>query len=347
VAPLVNSKHVSGRTGRWPRAARWLVGAALLVAACQSGESGARLMSRAEDAAPAPASVAPAQVIVPVESGAGTVPVVSAPGPTPPEVLDEYVEPLWGSFVERHFHSAALDREMPYYIYLPPDYDSGSRVYPVLYMLHGAAGDNAEWATVRLINWAERLILGQELPPTIVVLPQGDFGYWVNHAEDGPRWGDYVVADLVGHIDATYRTDQRPGARAIGGNSQGGHGALQLTFNHPEVFGIAGAHSPSLRLDDGALPFLGTGDEFAWRDPITLAETLPVDALRRATLWLDVGTEDQWQPRVETLHATLEAREVPHEFHEWPGSHDGDYWQPHVPDYLRYYGQALRGRTTG
>src|SRR5882762_7690406 len=43
--------------------------------------------------------------------------------------------------LEQTFHSKALDREMHYMIVLPADYGSSRRRYPVLYLLHGWAGD--------------------------------------------------------------------------------------------------------------------------------------------------------------------------------------------------------------
>jgi enterochelin esterase-like enzyme len=133
----------------------------------------------------------------------------------------------------------------------------------------------------------------------------------------------------------------------VGGLSQGGHAALQLSFNYPDVFGVAGAHSPSLRAEEDTLPWLGTGEEFARRDPIALAQSLPFPALSRPRLWIDVGSDDPWRPRTELLHAALEDRGVPHDWRVWPGGHDGDYWQPNVPAYLRYYGQALRAAIDG
>ncbi len=324
----------------------WLVGAAVLIAACQPslGEAAA---GRGASPAGAPAARAPLPTTLPQATGTpaatGRPPVARPAGePRPAEALPEWVGPLWGRFLEEHFYSAALDREMPYYLYLPPSASVQEQRVPVLYMLHGAAGDNAEWATIKLIDWTDRLIVDGEIPPMIVVLPQGDFGYWVNHVDDGPRWGDYLVVDLVTHLDTAYPTQPNLRARAVGGLSQGGHGALQLTFNHPDVFGVAGAHSPSLRPDDGFLPFLGTGAEYARRDPISLAETLPLATLLRPRLWLDVGADDPWRPRVELLHQILLERGVPHEWHEGVGGHDGDYWQPNVPTYLRWYGQALR-----
>jgi len=266
----------------------------------------------------------------------------------PPAALPEHVEPLWGEFVRREFYSPALDRVMPIYIYAPPEWAMRGQPVPVLLMLHGASGDHAEWATIKLIDWADQLIAEGTIPPLLVALPQGDFGYWVDHVDDGPRWGTYTVQDVVGHLDANYPTLRRPQARAIGGLSQGGHGALQLGFNHPEVFNIIGAHSPSLRDDDGFLPWLGHGEEFARRDPLHLAATLPLVTLQQLTLWIDVGHEDLlWRPRVERLHQVLAERGVPHAFHVWPGGHDGEYWQPNVPRYLRYYGEALRARLGG
>lgn len=267
--------------------------------------------------------------------------------PRAAEALPEWVGPLWGRFREERFYSDALDREMPYFVYSPPVAEGTTRGLPVLYMLHGASGDNSEWATIKLIDWADRLVASQEIPPLVLVLPQGDFGYWVNHTDDGPRWGDYLAEDVVGQIDLSYPTLPIAPARAVGGLSQGGHAALQLSFNYPDVFGVAGAHSPSLRAEEDTLPWLGTGDEFARRDPIALAQSLPFAAVSRPRLWIDVGSEDPWRPRADLLHAALAERGVPHDWQVWPGGHDGDYWQPNVPAYLRYYGQALRAAIDG
>jgi enterochelin esterase-like enzyme len=308
----------------------------------------ALLASQLACAAAAPASPAPPAGARPAAEAGVAAGVAAARERRPPEALPEHVDPLWGTFVQREFYSAALDRPMPIYIYLPPEWAMRGQAVPVLLMLHGASGDHAEWATIKLIDWADQLIAEGAIPPLLVALPQGDFGYWVDHVDDGPRWGTYTVRDVVGYLDANLPTLQRPEARAIGGLSQGGHGALQLGFNHPEVFNIIGAHSPSLREDDGFLPWLGRGEEFARRNPLHLASTLPLGTLQRLTLWIDVGSEDTlWRPRAELLHQVLAARGVPHAFHVWPGGHDGEYWQPNVPRYLRYYGQALRARLGG
>ena len=46
---------------------------------------------------------------------------------------------------DHHFHSRALQREMPYRVLLPAGYDTSARRYPVLYLLHGLDGRYTDW----------------------------------------------------------------------------------------------------------------------------------------------------------------------------------------------------------
>jgi enterochelin esterase-like enzyme len=266
----------------------------------------------------------------------------SARAGTSTNVLPEYVGPIRGRFVDQVFYSRALNRDMSYFVYLPSDYDEAGRGYPVLYLLHGASGSAEEWPAYGVVDALDRAITGHEVEPYIVVLPEGEWGYWVNHADGGERWGDYLTRDLVTHVDTTYRTLRRPYRRAVGGLSMGGSGALVQAFTHPDVFGVVGAHSPSLREDNAVVPILGEGAEFAARDPLSLAYT--ASGLDRFQIWLDAGEEDPWYPRVVELHEALATRGIDHELRLWPGEHDGDYWISHIPDYLRFYSHALTNR---
>src|SRR5438045_9767028 len=86
----------------------------------------------------------------------------------------------------------------------------------------------------------------------------------------------------------------------------GAVGALQLAFTHPDVFGVVGAHSPSLREDDGSVPFLGTGEEWASRDPLSLVPIAPrIDHLK---IWIDIGQDDVYYERAEELLLALQQR---------------------------------------
>lgn len=264
------------------------------------------------------------------------------PGPeTEERPADDCDLPLAGTFRERWFQSQSLGRAMPYLVYQPAGYDASTQRYPTLYLLHGGSAHRSEWVGVGLIVAVDRLIQTGQIEPLLVVLPQGDYSYWANHPGGGPRWGDYVAFDLVQQVDASFRTRPTPNGRAIGGLSMGGHGALTLAFDHPDVFGVVGAHSPSLRLDDGSMPLLGSGPEFVRHDPIQLASSAP--GLELLVIWIDLGEVDPWLWRGEQLHQALLARQVPHEWRVLQGGHDTAYWQRHVETYLRFYDRALRG----
>jgi enterochelin esterase-like enzyme len=237
--------------------------------------------------------------------------------------------------------SPIIGEDFTYRVYLPPDYlTRPDRHYPVLYMLHGNGGNYTEWSDSFLPEQADRMMASGEIPPFIVVMPDdGETTYFANWS-DGPRWGDYITEDVVGTIDQRYRTLPNARSRAVGGLSMGGLGALNLAFQHPDVFGIVGGHSPSVRLEpDPALWFL-VGENFWEHDPAWLAANAA--GIENVSVWLDAGTEDVWLPNIEAVRDALVERGLHPEWHNFPGPHEAEYWIEHVPDYLRFYGSELR-----
>ena len=59
-------------------------------------------------------------------------------------------------------------------------------------------------------------------------MPEGENAYGVNHADKGPRWGEYIVLDLVQEIDGQFRTTLDRESRAFGCVSMVCVGARQL-----------------------------------------------------------------------------------------------------------------------
>jgi enterochelin esterase-like enzyme len=300
--------------------------------------------------APTPVSLKPANLYTPrpAPQPTATPPVArpTAAAPTTPPVSSLHgtritvSEPLEGTLLDDRFQSPIIGESFVYRVYLPPDYlRSPQRRYPVLYMLHGNGGNYTEWTDSFLPEQLDRMIVAGEIQPMIVVMPDdGESTYFANW-DNGPRWGDYITQDVVSTIDERYRTLPSPASRAIGGLSMGGLGALNLTFQHPDVFGVVGANSPSIRLEpDDALWFL-TGQNFWDNNPLWLAQHQP--GLGSLRIWLDVGTDDVWLPNIEALHEVLVAEGLQVEWHEFPGPHEAEYWIDHVPDYLRFYSDAF------
>src|SRR5439155_23228076 len=110
---------------------------------------------------------------------------------TPPPSLAPVPEvatlPGPARLVESSFFSPSLAQTMAFSVYLPAGYEGGSRRYPVLYMLHGLGGSHNDWQRWGLFDVASQLIENGQVPPLIIVAPDGESGYWMDHANGGPR----------------------------------------------------------------------------------------------------------------------------------------------------------------
>ena len=73
------------------------------------------------------------------------------------------------------FHSASLNRDMPYRVVMPANIPHRIRL-PVVYLLHGGGGSFRDWSNYSdVARFAERGL--------ILVMPEGDESYYTNSAE--------------------------------------------------------------------------------------------------------------------------------------------------------------------
>jgi endo-1,4-beta-xylanase len=129
-----------------------------------------------------------------------------------------------------------MGREVGYYIYLPPDYETVQDRYPVVYHLHGGR-PGSESKSVRLANYVDAATRKGTIRPTIYVFPNGGPVSWYDMPELKDGLGETVfVKELLPHIDATYRTWGTREGRALEGYSQGGRGTTRIMFRRPELF---------------------------------------------------------------------------------------------------------------
>ncbi len=150
-------------------------------------------------------------------------------------------------------------------IYLPPSYDQGGN-FPVIYLLHGYGGNEGAYLDANHPYWVEEpdfpengfgamldeLIASGNMKEVIVVMPDGYSKYGgsiFTNSELNGNYEDYIVQDLVNHIDSNYRTIANRDNRAIAGHSMGGYGAMKLAMKHPDIFGAVACHSGPLYLE--------------------------------------------------------------------------------------------------
>jgi enterochelin esterase-like enzyme len=171
--------------------------------------------------------------------------------------------------------SIVLGRDFPFTVYLPDGYDRGDLRYPVLYLLHGAGGDETAWAKEGGIKETmDRLVRDGAIPPAIIVMPGCRGCWWV----DGPRERAETAfwSELVPAIQRRYRTIETRRGRVIAGLSAGGYGAVRFAMRYPDRVSAVAALSPAVYADTPPAissartqpPFLkpdGSFDEAAWR----------------------------------------------------------------------------------
>lgn len=206
------------------------------------------------------------------------------------------------------------------YVYLPPQYDdprAPDRRFPVLYLIHGSPGTAVDWLRGGYVDRTmDHLLRSAAIDPFIVVLPDVNGGYRrdveCQDVANGPKAQTYVVTDVVGYVDAHYRTVASRADRAIGGLSTGGYCGINLAFRHQDVFSAAVSHSGYGRPDHNVY----TGDLFGHdkaaeeaNTPDTYLHELAID--QPMGVYLDAGADDADSRRESTgLYRLLRARGV-------------------------------------
>ncbi len=134
-------------------------------------------------------------------------------------------------------------------VLLPAGYSSAARRrYPVVYLLHGAGGDETDWTSLGGVEQATAAM------PLIVVMPDGGRGGWYANWFNGgrggpPAWETWHTSQLIRLVDGRFRTVAARRGRAIAGLSMGGFGALSYAARHPDRFAAAASFSGGVDLN--------------------------------------------------------------------------------------------------
>jgi len=133
-------------------------------------------------------------------------------------------------------------------IYLPTDYADSDERFPVIYYLGYFFEDHtAPFANNDAKALFDRAIREKLIDDVIVVAadfstPVGS-SWYVNSPATG-NWEDFMVRELVPHIDTNYRTLATRESRGLLGDGTGGYGAIRFAMLHPDMFGSVYAMQP-------------------------------------------------------------------------------------------------------
>jgi putative tributyrin esterase len=216
--------------------------------------------------------------------------------------------------------------EYAFAVLLPTGYDTSSRRYPVLFLLHGGGQTHTAFPSRA---WFTREAAAREM---IVVLPNGGRSFFANAAGlPDARYEDLIASDLVQYMDTHYRTLATREGRAIAGISMGGFGSALIALRHPDLFGTAGPLSAPLASartggDGRSRVIFGApdSDESRARDPLTLVTQLVPDTA--PYFYVACGLDDSLLGASREFDRLLSDRHLPHRYVEVPGGHTWAVW---------------------
>ena len=249
--------------------------------------------------------------------------------------------------VERALWSPAVKGRLRLSVYLPTGYASSRQRYPVVYFLHGLPAAPTSFRGADFLARALRASGRQ----AIIVAPQGarDSDTDPEYLDWGPGrdWETAITRDIVGYVDAHFRTIPTRAGRALVGLSAGGYGAVILTLHHLTAFSVveswSGYFHPTDPQGDHALD-LGSTRANANASAHAFVTALHAAFARRPTYFaFYVGRDDaRFRAENERFDRELDAARVAHVFRVYPGGHEQGVWTLHARTWLALAVDHLR-----
>jgi len=252
--------------------------------------------------------------------------------------------------------SKILKSDRKYAIYLPPDYETSGRQYPVLYLLHGAGDDQTGWVQFgEVLNITDKAIAEGTATPMIIVMPDANTGRrgYFNDIKGDWNYEDFFFTELIPFIEKKYRAKTDKRSRGIAGLSMGGGGTFMYALHHPEMFSSACPLSAAVgpvSLDDAKRSMTRNNTSIAdstitnyynRHSAIALVNNMPDDQKKAVRWYIDCGDDDFLYEGNALIHIALRKKEIPHEFRVRDGGHTWTYWRASLPKVLEFVSDAF------
>lgn len=247
--------------------------------------------------------------------------------------------------------SKILGCERKYAIYLPPDYETSKRKYPVLYLLHGSGDDQAGWVQFGdVLQITDKAIESGLATPMIIVMPDaqsGQKGYF-NSFDGEWNYESFFFDEFVPFIEKKYRIRSEKRFRAIAGLSMGGGGAFIYALRHPEMFssacplsGVMGelSYDEFYKKNEAKLKDLRRETVYNYysnHNALSIIKNQTDANLKSVKWYIDCGDDDFLFEGNSMVHVALKKRGIPHEYRVRDGSHNWTYWRSSLPKVLAF-----------
>ncbi|HPE58381.1 MAG TPA: alpha/beta hydrolase-fold protein [Bacteroidales bacterium] len=244
-----------------------------------------------------------------------------------------------GTISKRWYDSPGLGMDRRVTIYTPPGYEKSKEKYPVLYLLHGAGGDEEAWMTLgRASQILDNLIAMGKAKPMIVVMPNGnviqdaapgegrDGFYKPNFMVDKTMDGTYEAnfMDIIKFVENNYRVNADKANRAVAGLSMGGFHSFHISRYYPNTFDYVGLFSAALMPREDA-----TGKVYNHIDG-TLKKQMENGY---KLYWIGIGKTDFLYDANKEFRQKLDGMGMKYTYTETEGGHIWRNWRVYLSDF--------------
>ena len=252
--------------------------------------------------------------------------------------------------------SKILKMGRKYAIYLPADYETSGRNYPVLYLLHGSGDDQSGWVQFGEVkNIADKAIAEGKSTAMIIVMPDGNTGQrgYFNSPKGDWNYEDFFFQEFMPFIEKTYRIRAEKRYRAISGLSMGGGGTFMYSLHHPELFSSAcplSASTGPISMEEAVTrwekQYPGISKDYLTKyynqhSALELVNAMPDDQKKAVRWYIDCGDDDFLYEGNSLVHIAMKKKEIPHEFRIRDGAHTWTYWRESLPTVLEFISQSF------
>lgn len=232
------------------------------------------------------------------------------------------------------------------WVYTPAGYDTSTKRYPVMHILHGGGENESGWFWQGKLNYiADNLIAEGKCEEMIIVAScfaaPKEVGENLFVNEEFPK---VMTEEIVPFIDSKFRTIADRHHRAISGLSAGGGQARSIGHGYPEVFANLGQFScgggfsvEGISTVSGGFS-LGPGGT-ARRNPyedkyIELFKTPEHFNETMDVTFIACGTDDPRHKYTEPQVNELREKGYNIEYACYPGYHEWDVWRYSARDFM-------------
>lgn len=247
--------------------------------------------------------------------------------------------------------SKILKMDRKYAIYLPANYETSQRSYPVLYLLHGGGDDQTGWVQFGEVQHiTDKAIADGLATDMIIVMPDANTGTrgYFNSVRGNWNYEDFFFQEFMPFIEKTYRIKTEKRFRAVAGLSMGGGGTFMYALHHPELFSSACPLSASVGpvdLKDAETRLKRTMPDateaeikkfYETQNALMLVNNMPAADVKAVKWYIDCGDDDFLFEMNSLMHIAMRKKEIPHEFRIRDGGHTWKYWRTALPTVLGF-----------